>query len=85
VGKTKGPMQQEFPSGSLVRIANQEKLEEFRRTWTLHHRLQPEQLQYAGQIGKVVFHGFYHGGDELYKVEGIPGIWHEQCLDLYAP
>ena len=24
--------------------------------------------------------GFYHGGDELYKLKGMPGVWHEQCL-----
>jgi len=23
---------------------------------------------------------FYHGGDELYKLKDIPGLWHEQCL-----
>jgi hypothetical protein len=25
--------------------------------------------------------GFYHGGDELYQVAGIPGTWHEECLE----
>ena len=25
---------------------------------------------------------FYHGGDPLYKLAGIPGLWHEQCLRL---
>lgn len=24
--------------------------------------------------------GFYHGGDELYGLEGVPGLWHKQCL-----
>jgi hypothetical protein len=24
--------------------------------------------------------GFYHGGDVLYTLDGIPGLWHEQCL-----
>jgi hypothetical protein len=24
--------------------------------------------------------GFYHGGDVLYVLEGIPGVWHESCL-----
>jgi hypothetical protein len=23
----------------------------------------------------------HHGGDELYKLKGVPGIWHEQCLE----
>ena len=22
----------------------------------------------------------YHGGDIIYKLVDIPGIWHEQCL-----
>ena len=44
MGKTKGPMQQEYPSGSLVKIAKREALDEFMRTWKYHHKLQPEQL-----------------------------------------
>jgi hypothetical protein len=24
--------------------------------------------------------GYYHGGDVLYTLNDIPGIWHEQCL-----
>jgi hypothetical protein len=32
--------------------------------------------------GKVVDVGFYHGGDELYHVECMPGIWHESCLEF---
>jgi len=82
MGSTKGPMQQEYPSGSLVRVAKREMLEEFMRTWKYHHPLQAEQLEFAGKTGKVELHGFYHGGDEVYKVEGIPGIWHEKCLEL---
>jgi len=85
MGKIKGPMQQEYPSGSLVKIVKRETLEEFLRTWKYHHKLQPEQLEFADKIGKVELYGFYHGGDELYKVEGIPGIWHEQCLEAYTP
>lgn len=23
---------------------------------------------------------FYHGGDELYELKGVPGLWHEACL-----
>lgn len=60
MGKTKGPMQQEYPSGSLVKIINREQLEEFMRTWKYHHKLQPEQLEFAGKIGKVELYGFYH-------------------------
>lgn len=83
MGKIKGPMQQEYLSGSLVKIAKREVLEDFMRTWKYHHKLRPEQLEFADKIGKVEFYGFYHGGDELYKVEGVPGIWHEQCLEAF--
>jgi hypothetical protein len=23
---------------------------------------------------------FFTGGDEIYTLEGIPGVWHEECL-----
>jgi hypothetical protein len=26
--------------------------------------------------------GFYHGGDPLYSLDGVPGVWHERCLVL---
>lgn len=25
---------------------------------------------------------YYHGGDELYWLKGVPGVWHEQCLRI---
>ena len=82
MGRIKGPMQQGYPTGSPVKIAKQGALEEFMRTWKYHHPLQPEQVEFAGRIGEVESYGFYHGGDELYKVEGIPGTWPEVCLEL---
>ena len=57
------------------------RLEEFRKTWKWHHPLQEEQLRYSGATSVVQDVGFYHGGDELYELEGIPGIWHEACLE----
>ncbi len=81
MGKTKGLYKEEFPKGSRVRIAGRSFLEEFSRTWKLHNKLNPEQLNYAGQIAVVEDVGFYHGGDELYRLHGVPGIWHEQCLE----
>ncbi|HVU07586.1 MAG TPA: hypothetical protein VHG89_03485 [Verrucomicrobiae bacterium] len=70
-----------FPKGSKVKIANRSFLENFLKTWTLHTKLKPEQLNYADQIAEVESVGFYHGGDELYKLKEIPGIWHKQCLE----
>jgi hypothetical protein len=37
-------------------------------------------LKFADKIAKVKSVGFYHGGDELYELEGVLGTWHEQCL-----
>jgi hypothetical protein len=83
MGKTQGPYKEEFPVGTRVRVADRATLEEFARTWNLHHPLEPQQLAYAGALAKVASVGFYHGGYELYQLEGIPGIWHEACL--YRP
>jgi hypothetical protein len=37
-------------------------------------------LRYAGRTARVRSVSFYHGGDELYELEDIPGIWHEENL-----
>ena len=71
-----------FPKGSKVKIANRAFLENFLLTWKLHNKLKTEQLDYADQIAEVESIGFYHGGDQLYKLKGIPKIWHERCLSL---
>jgi hypothetical protein len=70
----------EFPAGSKVRIAELLRLREFQQTWKYHHKLSPEQLEFAGQVAEVEKNGFYHGGDVLYELRGVPGIWHEECL-----
>ncbi len=64
----------------MVRIAPRAVLEEFTSTWKLHHRLVPGQLLYADRTTTVQEVGFYHGGDPVYKLVGIPGEWLEQCL-----
>jgi hypothetical protein len=71
---------EKFPAGSRVRIAEMEELEKFQRTWRYHHKLEPTQLAYAGKLAEVKGVSFYHGGDVLYELRDIPGIWHEQCL-----
>jgi hypothetical protein len=80
MGKMKGPYKEEFPKGTKVKIADRAFLEDFRETWKYHHKLEPEQLGFADKIAKVKSVGFYHGGDELYELKGVPGMWHEQCL-----
>jgi hypothetical protein len=74
------PYRETFPKGSEVRIANREFLDDFRRAWKYHNKLQDEQLPYADKIATVNSVGYYHGGDVLYELEGVPGIWHEACL-----
>ena len=81
MGRLKGAYTAEFPVGTRVRIKSVPELEEFRRTWHLHHPLSEELLRYAGQISTVSSVSFYHGGDELYGLADVPGTWHEQLLE----
>jgi hypothetical protein len=69
-----------FPAGSKVRVVDEIALEAFARDWHYHHRLQPEQMGYAGITATVKEVSFYHGGDRLYVLENVPGIWNEPCL-----
>jgi hypothetical protein len=80
VGKTKGVNQAEFEVGTEVRIADRAFLEKFMEEGQYHNELEPEQLEYAGAVAKVKRVEFFHGGDEIYYLEGIPGVWHEECL-----
>lgn len=83
MGKTKGIYEIEFPVGSKVKVADLPILENFRSTWKYHHPLQPEQLAYHDQVATVIEASFYHGGDELYRLDIVPGLWHESCLAAY--
>ena len=80
MGKTKGLNNAEFEVGTEVRIADRAFLEEFLEAGQYHNELEPEQLEYAGRTAKVQKVSFFHGGDEIYALEGIPGVWHEECL-----
>lgn len=75
------PYKAAYPKGTRVRIADRAFLEDFKATWKYHHKLQQEQLTYAGCQMTVLGVAYYHGGDALYALEGIPEYyWHEQCL-----
>ena len=74
------PYQSEHAKGSRVKIASRPALEQFLREWKYHNKLQPEQLNYSDQFAEVESIGFYHGGDKLYKLKGIPVVWHLRCL-----
>jgi hypothetical protein len=79
-GKVVPAHRESFPVGSAVTIAPLDKLEDFRQSWRHHHPLEDEQMAYAGSAAQVAKVGFYHGGDVLYTLEDVPGIWHEGCL-----
>ena len=85
MGKRKGPYNAEYPVGSHVRIVDRPKLVAFRESWKYHHKLEDQQLLYSGLSALVEEVSFYHGGDELYSLKGIPGIWHEECLEPEFP
>jgi hypothetical protein len=70
-----------FKNGALVRIASRSRLDDFICTWKFHHKLQQEQLAFAGRETTVKSSGMYHGGDVVYQLDAIPGIWHEQLLE----
>jgi hypothetical protein len=74
------PYKESFQIGTEVQIVPRDILVEFSHTWKYHHPLQMEQLEYAGKSSRVKTVGFYHGGDVIYSLEDIPGIWHEICL-----
>ena len=82
MGKLRGRYRAEFSEGSKVQIASEATLNQFFTDWKYHHPLQVEQLPFAGEIAIISKVGFYHGGDELYELVGIPGIWHGTCLSL---
>jgi hypothetical protein len=74
------PYEAAFEVGSEVAIGDLVELKHFQRTWRFHNPLQEEQLRHASKVSRVAKLGFYHGGDPLYELEGIPGVWHEVCL-----
>jgi hypothetical protein len=69
-----------FEEGSCVKIASRDVLGAFQRDWHLHHPLKDEQLDFAERVAKVRESVMYHGGDILYVLEGVPGVWHQSCL-----
>jgi hypothetical protein len=70
-----------YPVGSKVRIMNHAELVWFFHNWNLNNKFKPEQLAHAGEIATVKRSYMYHGGDILYELNGVPGVWHEQCIE----
>ena len=69
-----------YSVGSTVRIASRGVLDRFVDAWRFHHPLPANQLDFAGVRAVVAKLGFYHGGDPLYRLDGVRGLWHEACL-----
>ena len=69
-----------FPTGTTVRVADRAFLENFIAMWKYHHKLQPDQLAYADRVASVRGAAMYHGGDFVYTLDGIPGLWLEHRL-----
>ena len=82
MGVRRGAYSEDFPVGTMVRITEREHLESFQREWRWHHPLEASQLSFAGQTAQVRKVSFYHGGAELYELDGVPGIWHGHCLRM---
>jgi hypothetical protein len=80
MGKTTGLNNAEFPVGTTVKIADRKFLESFLEAGQYHHDLEEEQIEFAGRKTTVTHVEFFTGGDEIYTLEGIPGVWHEECL-----
>lgn len=72
--------QARYPEGCAVRILRRDQLLEFQSRWKYHHNVRDDQLEHGGRIVKVRGISFYHGGDTLYQLDGVPGYWHEECL-----
>lgn len=82
MGSRRGRYTADFDLGETVRIRERDVLETFRRPqWKYHHPIVDEQFAFAGRLAVVRQGSFYHGGDELYELTGVPGIWHEGCLE----
>ena len=69
-----------FRVGQRVRVTSRAALDRFRDEWQLHNPLTDEQLAFADRPAVVREVGFYHGGDALYVLQDLPGLWHEPCL-----
>jgi len=75
------PYKERFPVGTKVQVKDKGFLRQFHERWKFHHPISPEQIETAGQVDTVTNVGFYHAGDVLYKLQRLPGIWHEECLE----
>jgi hypothetical protein len=74
------PREPRYPAGSRVRVADLKELARYQANPKFPHPLEPEQLEHAGEITTVREITYYHDGDPLYRLDKVPGMWHEACL-----
>jgi hypothetical protein len=73
-----------FLAGENVKIKPFAFLRQFARPECPYHNpLEPEFLEFAGQVVTITGVSYYHGGDILYRLRGFPGYWHEACVEDY--
>ena len=73
-----------FLIGDAVRIGDVADLERFQRLSAHPDPLPDSYFKYAGQVAEVIDTGYYPDGDNIYRLKGIPGVWHEGCLSRAA-
>lgn len=82
MGSRNGPYNPSFPVGAIVRIADRSVLEKFHADGKRRHRLQSGQIEYAGEVARVEEVDFCYGGERLYSLEGVPGLWDGDLLSV---
>jgi hypothetical protein len=72
-----------YPVGSRVEIASRDVLERYQRpSYQFHDPISDVQLGFAGRTATVATVNYYFGGDALYTLDDVPGVWLEECLRL---
>jgi hypothetical protein len=74
-----------FRVGEKIRIKSKEYLLNFKKSWKYHNNITNDQIEYGGQEVYVDRIGAYHGGNLLYELKDVPGVWHEQLLEENIP
>lgn len=74
------PYSAQFEEGAMVKVRSKADLERFQAEWQYHNPITAEQIEYADRTARIAEIGYYHGGEPLYRLEGLPGVWHEPCL-----
>ncbi len=77
-------MQDNSSSGAraIVRTKPRGYLEHHRETKSvLHHPPDEQQLEYGGREALVKTVLEYHGGELVYELEEIPGLWRFDCIE----